>query len=202
MERAKELASLGGVILLVLGCVGWHIMQNDNAIYYAQKWHDAFEQEPTLSFEKADPNYKGEAGIYFSDCDKSSSKYLDCVYEHKQSLLKFSEHAKGTKDPKEYLQRWKKELLPKITNDYEADYPYIVYELKQAAFNAGVSPDVIADPTSYLMRFYRWLANDAYWIFFVGGGVGFIMCVPFLWLGFWRGVGIAVRSAKKEIIKK
>ena len=38
-----------------------------------------------------------------------------------------------------------------------------------------------------------------YIMYIVACIVAFLLFIPIAWLGLWRGVGIAVRSAKKEI---
>jgi hypothetical protein len=53
------------------------------------------------------------------------------------------------------LQHWSTELAPKVYDNWGSDYTYVVTQLKQAAFDVGLAPDVIQNSTGYEMQAMR-----------------------------------------------
>ncbi|MFH2945305.1 hypothetical protein ABK883_23930, partial [Enterobacter roggenkampii] len=65
---------------------------------------------------------------------------------------------------------------------------------------AGQRQSEIKMPLTIKEKVILWVDTETHFIaFIIACIVAFLSFVPLVWLGLWRGVGIAVRSAKKEI---
>lgn len=204
-ERAKEWGSLGLILMVICGFCGYKYASVDT--YYASQWRDAMNSKPLLNvdteFSKTPiTSPKGASPtFFFQQCEKDYNgvQKLDCILEHQNDNLAFSYMVKTSKGEKNFA-----DVLinsrEKVDKDYSADREYIVKQVRQIAHDAGMNPDDIKSPVTTKENVVLWLQdnNAGVWLA-IGGAIGFLMCVPFLWLGFWRVAGAAYRSAKKEM---
>ncbi|MCK7151382.1 hypothetical protein L8O47_10730 [Enterobacter roggenkampii] len=214
MERAKELASLGFILVCVL--VGLYNFATPDNLHALREWEAAgkrvdwaYQEETATS--KVNGVYsdtaKGGLTVHYVDCAEYNSLSLDyksCEFQQKQDRVAIADMLK-TKPMEKRVDSLNNELV-KIRKDIEsknnhtADIGYMVWEIKQIAYNAGVRQSEIKMPLTIKEKVILWVDTETHFIaFIIACIVAFLSFVPLVWLGLWRGVGIAVRSAKKEI---
>lgn len=68
--------------------------------------------------------------------------------------------------------------------------------IKACGWNDSVNMDIdVPFWGKWMIDFERRTDMLAPWVF----GIGFLCCIPALWVGFWRLLGVAFRSAKKSM---
>lgn len=206
-ERAKEWGGLGFAVMVICCFCGYKFSSVDT--YDAGKWRDAMNAEQMLNVDSdfsdsvpAPTIPKGTtSGYYFEQCKKNYEgvQDADCLKTQRDSNLAYSYQIKAFKQQKDFANTLIEERAT-IDKDYAADRNFIVQQVKQIAFDAGMKVSDIKSPVTTKESVALWLEdnNAGVWLAIVGF-TGFLMCVPCLWLGFWRLVGAAYRSAKKEM---
>lgn len=214
MKRAKGLASLGLILVFVLiALYQFAIPSNLDALY---QWNAAGKRVAwTYQDETATskvngltfPDVKGALTFNYVDCKHDYNREQDfnlCEYQQKQDRVSISDLLK-TKPMEKRIESMNSELVKvrkaiEADNNQDADINYMVWEIKQIAYNAGVKQSEIKMPLTIKEKIILWMNQESlYIIYCIACLVAFLSFIPIAWLGLWRGVGIAVRSAKKEI---
>lgn len=223
MTTAKSLASSGAILLAIT--IGSAVLFNNYHDHFStlKRYEDAFNAEQTVKFENLDGYKKTDTAFYQKACEKSpvpdALPDWDCLEQRRASragivaLMKTDLEA-GTTVAQEQ-DRLSKNL--RRVNDYfhdqemkekgydETDYKFVAWQFEQINFDMGWKKSDIKNPLNLWERYqvysYNCFQNNTGWAILLGV-IGFLMCIPLMWVGFWRGVGIAIRSAKKEVNTK
>ncbi|WEF29987.1 hypothetical protein PYR66_09970 [Klebsiella aerogenes] len=212
--KATKLAVFGAFLIAVsvIGAVSIHYLSP--RADEAKEWKDAFnpnEQEyNTFSFEKSTQPIDAtkSPSIHFSPtCDHWDTykyqKYCENgKNKEREDRVASAEYLVKTEGSKEAAIEHMNQVLPKIAkNENGVDLPYLVWSFKQIAFDMGAAPAAIKNPHDTILDNYAmWHTNDYSQLSVLACGlIGLLFFIPLLWVGLWRVIGIAVKSAKKEM---
>lgn len=224
MSIVKNMAALGAAVALVAGGLNLVASHGGNGAFY-DGVNSAFEHQNQMeySFYNPDAEMPKDARYYIYDCDeevmhKDENASLDvlinrdadisaCKIRRQKELSGVANwYMKNFPDKEKLFEHLnnnlKKALNKEVGNTYNVSAYYMVWQAKQIAEFIDGNADKIVNPLSVGQklqgRAYELTNNNA--LAEIGVTLFcFIMFVPAAWIGVWRLIGAAFRSAKKSV---
>ncbi|UBX42936.1 hypothetical protein LD024_13215 [Citrobacter werkmanii] len=174
--------------------VWWH--ENDENLDAVNKTHTVTDAQG-VKFDKVPLSASNEEFIKHFGSRKEWKGHLFFGSEYNLNTI----NKDGTNNPVNPCVPWDV-ILPMKTegmttyNTYDEVQSLRNDYIKQCGWNKDVNMSFTDDKSVHMYKL------GGYMQFMWFGLIALLGTVPALWVGFWRGVGVAIRTAKKEAFKK